>query len=124
MPATVDTSGTSSGEPSVLVDALGESFQARDPLVDRRVRAEHPDEGAGGERVHDEQALGRGTAERKGSPLVRHLELLERRGEGERLSDRLRGAVVRLVLAAPGDRELDEDRCDVRENHPDASLAE
>src|SRR5207244_7368992 len=102
MPATVDTSGTSSGEPSVLVDALGERFQARDPLVNRRGRAEHPDEGAGGERVHDEQALGRRAAEGEGSPLVRHLALLERRGEGERLYDGVRDAVVCVVFTAPG----------------------
>src|SRR5439155_15555180 len=118
-PATADTSGTSSGEPLVLVDALGESFQARDPLVDRRVRAEHPDEGAGGERVHDEQALGRRAAEGERSSLVRHFQLLERRGWGEWLSDRLRAAVVGLVLSAPGDRELDEDGRNGREDHPD-----
>src|SRR5438552_15233431 len=76
MPATADTSGTSSGEPSVLVDALGESFQTRNPLVNRRVRAEHPYEGAGGERVHDEQALGRRAGEGGGAPLGRRVRRL------------------------------------------------
>src|SRR3989449_1276061 len=72
MPATVDTSGTSSGEPSVLVDALGESFQARDPLVDRRGRAEKPDAGGGGQTGPGEQALGRGPARSKGAPPLFH----------------------------------------------------
>src|SRR5256712_8222977 len=68
MPATVDTSGTSSGEPSVLVDALGESFQARDPLVDRRGGAGQPDAGGRGARGHPEQTLGRGRAAPKECP--------------------------------------------------------
>src|SRR2546428_13327892 len=65
MPATVDTSGTSSGEPSVLVDALGESFQARDPLVDRRGRAGQPGGRVGGGRGDEEKGLRGGDGVRR-----------------------------------------------------------
>src|SRR5436309_5645589 len=107
------------GRASVLVDALGERPEARDALLNRRVGAEHPHERARGKRVHDEQALRRRAAERERPPPVRHLEFLEGRGEGERLPDRLRAAVVRLVFPASGDCKLHEDGGDRREDHPD-----
>src|SRR5206468_1165331 len=50
---------------------------------------------------------------------IRDLEFLEGRGEGERLPDRLRAAVVRLVFPAAGDRELHENGGDRCKDHPD-----
>ena len=98
---------------------MGEGLQPRDPLFDRRVRAENPHERPTPERVHDEEALGRRTAERDGPAPVCHFELLERAREGERLTNRLRPGVVRLVLTASGDGELDEERGDRGKDHTD-----
>src|SRR5437773_5280286 len=55
---------------SVAVHALGEGLEPRDPLLDRRVHAENPYERPTPERVHDEEALGRRTAERDGPAPV------------------------------------------------------
>src|SRR2546426_812609 len=86
---------------SVVVDALGERLQPRDPLVDGRVGAEHPHERSTGERIHDEQALRGRASEGQGPTPVRDFQLFEGRREGERLPHRLRAAVVRFVFAAP-----------------------
>src|SRR5437879_1343919 len=104
---------------SVPVHALGERLEPRYTLLDRRVRTEHSNERSPPERIDDEQALGRRAPERNRSAPVLDFEFLQSRREGQWLADGLRPAVVRFVLPAPGDRELDEERGNRGDEHPD-----
>src|SRR5581483_8074304 len=90
--------------------------QPGDAVLGRWVRAEEAREAHSGQRVHDEEVSGRGARVQRKS-LVRGLELLERRREGERVADGARARLVRRVLAAARDRELDERRGERREDH-------
>ena len=97
----------------------GESLESSDSFLDGRVGAEESDERSTTEWVHDEEALGCRAPERDRAPTIRDLELLQGRREGQGLTDRFGPAVVRLILAAAGDRQLDQERRDRGEDHAD-----
>src|SRR2546425_262966 len=104
---------------SVRVLPLRQEPEPPDPLVDRWVGREEAPEPARSERVHDPQARGRRGPEVHRVLAVPVLELLERVREGVRGAEGPRPDVVRLVLPAPGDRELDQEDGDRDEDDPE-----